>query len=111
MTERTPIDLFHTVNGLRLHTAFWPGEGDPVLLLHATGFHARCWDEIVRRLPGRPVYAVDLPCHGLSDAVRPPPGCAFRARCPHALPACEEAVPPLRAIAAGHRSACIRDDI
>jgi len=74
MTERTPTDLFHTVNGLRLHTAFWPGEGDPVLLLHATGFHARCWDEIVRRLPGRPVYAVDLPCHGLSDAVRPPPG-------------------------------------
>lgn len=74
MTERTPIDQFHTVNGLRLHLAFWPGEGDPVLLLHATGFHARCWDEIVRRLPGRPVYAVDLPCHGLSEAVRPPPG-------------------------------------
>ena len=74
MTARTPIDLFHTVNGLRLHTAFWPGEGDPILLLHATGFHARCWDAVVRRLPGRPVFAVDLPCHGGSDAVRPPPG-------------------------------------
>ena len=74
MTECAPSDLYFTVRGLRLHVAFWPGEGDPVLLLHATGFHARCWDEIIRRLPGRPVYAVDLPCHGLSEAVRPPPG-------------------------------------
>ena len=74
MSERVPSDLYFTVRGLRLHVAFWPGEGDPVLLLHATGFHARCWDEIIRRLPGRPVYAVDLPCHGLSEAVRPPPG-------------------------------------
>ena len=31
----------------------WSGEGDPLLLVHATGFHARCWDAIARRLPGR----------------------------------------------------------
>ena len=41
----------------------------------------------------------------------PPAGCAFRTRCPHALPACAEAVPPLRTVAAGHQSACIRKDI
>ncbi|RZU47859.1 pimeloyl-ACP methyl ester carboxylesterase [Fluviicoccus keumensis] len=75
MSERTPpTHLYLNIRGLHLHVAFWPGDGDPLLLLHATGFHARCWDEIVRRLPGRPVFAVDLPCHGGSDAVRPPPG-------------------------------------
>jgi oligopeptide transport system ATP-binding protein len=41
----------------------------------------------------------------------PPSGCAFRTRCRYALPACAEAVPPLRQVAPGHVSACIRDDL
>ncbi|WP_437363851.1 ABC transporter ATP-binding protein [Inquilinus limosus] len=41
----------------------------------------------------------------------PPSGCVFRTRCPHALPACAGAVPPLRDAAPGHRFACIRDDL
>jgi len=41
----------------------------------------------------------------------PPSGCAFRGRCRHALPACAAAVPPLREVAPGHLSACIRDDL
>jgi pimeloyl-ACP methyl ester carboxylesterase len=38
-----------------------------LLLLHATGFHARCWDATVERLPvGSHAIAVDLPGHGRS---------------------------------------------
>jgi pimeloyl-ACP methyl ester carboxylesterase len=40
--------------------------GSPVLLLHATGFHARCWNQVVLQLPGRHIYAVDLRFHGNS---------------------------------------------
>ena len=52
---------------ISLRVTEWPGEGSPVLLLHATGFHSRCWDEIARRLPGVHMYAVDLRFHGGSE--------------------------------------------
>jgi pimeloyl-ACP methyl ester carboxylesterase len=42
----------------------WQGEGDPILLLHATGFHSRCWNQVVEHLPGQHVFAVDLRFHG-----------------------------------------------
>src|SRR5271165_1718304 len=35
-------------------------------------------------------------------------GCAFRDRCPHALPVCAASVPPLEQVAVGHRVACHR---
>jgi oligopeptide/dipeptide ABC transporter ATP-binding protein len=41
----------------------------------------------------------------------PPSGCVFRTRCPSAIAACAEAVPPLRAVTATHSVACIRDDL
>ncbi|MEJ1975987.1 MAG: oligopeptide/dipeptide ABC transporter ATP-binding protein [Acetobacteraceae bacterium] len=41
----------------------------------------------------------------------PPSGCVFRTRCPWALPACAEAVPPPRAVGPGHFAACIREDL
>jgi len=37
----------------------------------------------------------------------PMPGCRFAPRCPFARPACLEAPPPLREIAAGHKVACV----
>jgi lipase len=52
----------------------FPGSGPTVLFAHATGFHARCWDQIVCRLPvAWRVIAVDLRGHGRSfQAVRRP---------------------------------------
>jgi oligopeptide/dipeptide ABC transporter ATP-binding protein len=40
------------------------------------------------------------------DPFAPPSGCSFRPRCRLAAPHCSEAVPPLRTVAAAHRSAC-----
>ena len=47
----------------------------------------------------------------LPSPMAPPSGCVFRTRCPYAIAACAEAVPDLREIAPGHRTACIRTDI
>ena len=41
----------------------------------------------------------------------PPSGCSFRTRCPYALAACAVERPPLRHVAPGHLTACIRDDL
>ena len=37
------------------------------MLLHATGFHSRCWDQIASRLSNAHLYAVDLRFHGGSE--------------------------------------------
>jgi oligopeptide transport system ATP-binding protein len=47
----------------------------------------------------------------LPSPLSPPSGCPFRNRCRYALPACADAVPPLREVAASHWTACIRDDV
>lgn len=49
-----------------------PPDARPVLLVHATGFHARCWDRTVAALPdGLRVVAVDMRGHGRSDKLPP----------------------------------------
>jgi pimeloyl-ACP methyl ester carboxylesterase len=55
------------VNGLQLAVWEWPGDGPPVFFVHATGFHGRCWDEVIRRLPRRRAIAIELRGHGRSD--------------------------------------------
>ncbi len=67
-----PRDTRAAVNGVDLCVFDWPGDGPPLLFAHATGFHARCWDEVIRRLPGRRALAVDMRGHGRSDRPTPP---------------------------------------
>jgi len=50
----------------------WPGEDPPLLFAHATGFHARCWDQIIRMLPDRRCLAIDARGHGRSGKPGPP---------------------------------------
>ncbi|MDQ6760391.1 MAG: alpha/beta hydrolase, partial [Acidobacteriota bacterium] len=60
------------VNGQSLTVWQWAGDSPPLVLCHATGFHGRCWDQIVARLPGRHCIALDFRGHGRSSKPAPP---------------------------------------
>jgi len=47
----------------------------------------------------------------LPSPLAPPPGCAFHPRCPAAMPRCRVERPLLRAVGAGHVSACHLNDV
>ena len=42
----------------------------------------------------------------IPSPLRPPSGCHFHPRCPHAMPRCKAEAPVLRDVGAGHQSAC-----
>jgi peptide/nickel transport system ATP-binding protein len=44
----------------------------------------------------------------IPSPIAPPSGCVFRTRCPKALPACAETIPPLADVGAGRFVACLR---
>jgi pimeloyl-ACP methyl ester carboxylesterase len=59
--------------GIELAVWEWPGEDPPFLFAHATGFHGRCWDQIIRMLPeDRCCLAIDARGHGRSAKPEPP---------------------------------------
>src|SRR5690242_2734361 len=70
-----PPPLLHMFKGSGPQLAYFEwGEpsGQPVLLIHATGFHARCWDRIISALPpGFRAIAPDTRGHGLSENAGP----------------------------------------
>ncbi len=69
---REPVWSRHAVNGVELQVYEWAADGPTVFLAHATGFHARCWDQVVARLPEFRCIAVDMRGHGLSSKPEPP---------------------------------------
>lgn len=72
-----PVEHSFQSTGARLTYFEWGQVGDPqVLLIHATGFHARCWDAVVAAMPTGPgkgyhIYAVDMRGHGRSERLAP----------------------------------------
>jgi pimeloyl-ACP methyl ester carboxylesterase len=69
----TPIEATFQATGARIVYIEWGKPGDRVVfLIHATGFHARCWDQTVKALgPGYRVIAVDTRGHGRSEKTGP----------------------------------------
>jgi lipase len=65
-----PFESTVSVKNLDLKVYEWPGAEPAVLLCHATGFHARCWDQIAARMEGRRRIAADFRGHGRS--AKPP---------------------------------------
>lgn len=59
-------------NRVELAVFEWPGAAPPLLFVHANGFHARCWDQVIAHLPGQHCYAIDQRGHGRSDKPNPP---------------------------------------
>lgn len=59
-------------NGVNLALWEWAGAGVPLFFVHATGFHARCWDAVIEHFPDRRCFALDLRGHGRSDKPAPP---------------------------------------
>ena len=75
MTQTPAIPVQHEFSGTKARLCYFewgPDDGPVVFLVHATGFHARCWDQVVAALPADlHVYAVDMRGHGRSERVQP----------------------------------------
>lgn len=69
----SPTQHTFQASGARIVYFEWgASDAPPVLLIHATGFHARCWDKVVDALPsGFRVIAVDVRGHGRSEKTGP----------------------------------------
>lgn len=73
LTDDTPTHHRLPLQDVNLSYFEWRpecrGQGPTLLFVHATGFHARVWDQVVRRLPGRHVVALEQRGHGRSQAL------------------------------------------
>jgi pimeloyl-ACP methyl ester carboxylesterase len=65
--------LYAYVHGSKFALWNWPGFGPQILLIHAAGFHSRCWNQVVANLPADfDCWAIDMRGHGLSNKPSPP---------------------------------------
>jgi pimeloyl-ACP methyl ester carboxylesterase len=70
--EENPELRIVNVDGLALAYWEWPGADPPLVFTHATGFHGRLWDYVIRRLPERHCLAAETRGHGRSARPAPP---------------------------------------
>lgn len=70
--DQVPVETRIAVNGVEIALWEWPGQDPAVFFCHATGFHARCWDQVIARIPGRHYFAIDARGHGHSSKPAPP---------------------------------------
>src|SRR5271154_6081869 len=69
MEKIEPRSSFVDLKGLRLHTLDWGGNGEPIVILHATGFLGRIYRPLAERLRAiGHVYSYDQRGHGDSSA-------------------------------------------
>jgi oligopeptide/dipeptide ABC transporter ATP-binding protein len=67
---------------------------------------------LLAAVPGRRDDDYNAALRGeMPSPANPPSGCVFRTRCPFAVRACAEVIPPLTEVSPGHRKACIRDEL
>ncbi len=96
-----PTQTLHTINGLQIAAYEWAGIEPTHVLAHATGFHARLWDQVVAHLDGRRVIALDLRGHGHSSKPTPPKPYAWHAFADD-LVALDDALDLRGAVGVGH---------
>jgi pimeloyl-ACP methyl ester carboxylesterase len=69
-----PKEFRERFDGVELCWFEWgqaKADEDSILLVHATGFHARCWDQTVSYMPNRHIIALDMRGHGRSEDREP----------------------------------------
>jgi len=66
--ETAPVARFRTPDGSDIAVHDLGGAGEPLLLAHATGFHAMVLGELAHHLGSYHCYALDLRAHGCSRA-------------------------------------------
>jgi pimeloyl-ACP methyl ester carboxylesterase len=74
--DREPALKFVSSPEVELAYWEWPGADPPFVFAHATGFHGRCWDYIIRQFPDRRAIAFESRSQGRSG--RTPPPCHWR---------------------------------
>ena len=55
------------INDYQIAAYKWIGDGPTILFCHATGFHGRIWDQVIKNLTGFNCVSIDLRGHGNSD--------------------------------------------
>lgn len=69
---RSPKPIEVANEGLTLAVWEWAGAEPTLLFAHATSFHGRCWDAVIREFPGRRCVAIEARGHGRSSKPAPP---------------------------------------